>query len=95
MKQVELAINTEVIPRHLSLLERMLASSTTGWIAGTARPAACDFAWCTQLRELRAGSMAFVDPALFAAEKFPLCNALLDRFLALPEVESYYATAGF
>ena len=90
LKQVEHAINTEVIPRHLSLLERLLAKSTSGWIASTPKPAACDFAWGSQLQQLRAGQLAFVDPALFAADKFPLCNALLDKFLALPEVKAYY-----
>jgi hypothetical protein len=34
--------------------------------------------------------MAFVDSALFAADKLPLCNALVDRFLALPAVKAYY-----
>ena len=90
MQKVEAAINTEVLPRHLGLLERMLAQSTTGWIANTPTPAACDFAWATQLRELRLGQMAFVDSALFAADKLPLCNALVDRFLALPAVKAYY-----
>ena len=79
-----------MLPRHLGLLERMLAQSTTGWIANTPKPAACDFAWATQLRELRLGQMAFVDSALFAADKLPLCNALVDRFLALPAVKAYY-----
>ena len=88
LKQVEHAINTEVLPRHLALLERLLAKSSTGWIASTPKPAACDFAWCTQLQQLRAGQLAFVDPALLA--NYPLANALLDRFLALPEVKAYY-----
>ena len=90
MLKVEAAINTEVLPRHLSLLERCLSKSTTGWIASTPQPAACDFAWCTSLQQVRARQMAFVDPGVLSPDKLPLCNALLDRFLALPAVKAYY-----
>jgi glutathione S-transferase len=84
---VELALRDEVVPRHLAQLERALAAS--GWIAGTDRPSAADFAWGTSLRDLRAGAhSAFLPKEILTG--LPRVNAFLDRFLQLPEVASYY-----
>ena len=84
---VELALRDEVVPRHLAQLERALAAS--GWIAGTDRPSAADFAWGTSLRDLRAGvHSAFLPKEILTG--LPRVNAFLDRFLQLPEVASYY-----
>lgn len=35
MKTIRSALNTEVIPKHLSFLENILSNSKTGWIANT------------------------------------------------------------
>ena len=86
---VERALREEVLPRHLGHLERALPHAG-GWVAGTERPSAADFAWGTSLRELRAGTHSTFLPADILAP-FPRINAYLDRFLALPEVLAYYA----
>ncbi len=79
------------MPRHLRYLEAALAASPTGWIAGTEKPAACDFAWGTSLRELRGGTYGFLKKELVGPEVTPKCVAFLDKFLALPAVAAYYA----
>jgi glutathione S-transferase len=86
----EKVVNTDVFPRHLAHLERLLARSASGWVADTARPAACDFAWGTALQQLRTGGFVFLDAATLLPDKFPACCAFLDKFLALPEVKEYY-----
>lgn len=87
----EAALNGEVLPRHLGYIEKALATSTTGWIAGTAAPAACDFAWGTSLRDIREGVYGFLQRELLAPERLPAVNAFLDRFLSLPAAATYYA----
>jgi len=86
---VEAALRTDVVPRHLGFLEKALAASTTGWVAGTARPSAADFAWATQLRDISVNQhSAFLTKELL--EPLPAARAFLARFLALPEVAAYY-----
>ena len=87
----EAALNDEVLPRHLGYVEKLLTASTSGWIAGTAAPAACDFAWGTSLRDIRHGAFGFLRRDLLTPERLPAVNAFLDRFLALPAVAAYYA----
>ena len=38
-------IGNEVTPRHLAMVEKILAESTTGWIANTEKPSQADFVW--------------------------------------------------
>lgn len=83
-------LNADVVPRHLKHLEALLGASPTGWIAGTERPSAADFAWGTQLHELRCGNAGCLSAALMARDALPRCNALVDKLLALPQVEAYY-----
>ncbi len=83
------ALNADVVPRHLAQLEALLEKSGSGWVAGTEGPSAADFAWGTQLRELREGKLVWLDPALVTRR--PRCAAFLDKFLALPQVAAYYA----
>jgi glutathione S-transferase len=89
LSKAEAALRNDVLPRHLSHLERALAASATGWIAGTARPSAADFAWGTQLRDLHAGQHSAFLPAEVLAP-FAAARGFLERFLALPEVDAYY-----
>jgi glutathione S-transferase len=86
---VEAALRSEVLPRHLGYVEKALAASTTGWIAGTTRPSAADFAWGTQLRDIDAGQHSLFLPKELL-EPLPKARAFLARFLELPEVAAYY-----
>lgn len=81
-------LRENVIPRHLGYLEKLLSGSSTGWVANTQRPSPADFAWGTQLHQLRTGGINFVPSETLAP--FPKINAFLDKFLAVPQVKSYY-----
>jgi hypothetical protein len=86
------AQRADVLPRHLGYLEAALGAAAgggAGWVCATARPSPADFAWGTQLRDIRVGAVAAVPPAVLAP--FPRINAFLDKFLAVPEVAAYYA----
>jgi len=86
------AVSATVVPTHLANLEKLVGD---GWLAGTEKPSAADFAWASSLRELRVGAMVGLDPAIL--EPLPRTRAWLDRFLALPAVQAYYVVepAGF
>ena len=86
-EQATAAINGEVIPRHLGNLERILAESKTGWLAGTPGPSIADFFWAPVLASLGAGWTGDKD----ALKAFPGLVALADKFQALPEIQAYYA----
>jgi glutathione S-transferase len=43
LAQVRASLNTEILPRHLASLEKIVAKSTTGWVAGTPEPTIADF----------------------------------------------------
>lgn len=43
LRQVRASLNTEVLPRHLASLEKIIARSPTGWAAGTPEPTIADF----------------------------------------------------
>jgi hypothetical protein len=87
----EAALNDDVLPRHLRQLEALLATSTTGWVANTARPSPADFAWGSQLHELRSGGFEpMLRASLMARDVAPRANALVDKLLSLPEAKDYY-----
>ena len=81
-------IGTVVIPGFLAHLEKLLARSTTGWVADTPQPSAADFAWGAQLHQAR--GTGDISAATLARDKLPLVNAFLDKFLDVPEVKAYY-----
>ena len=82
------AQRADVLPRHLGHLEAALEGGS-GWVCATSKPSPADFAWGTQLRDIRVGAVPALPPLLLAP--FPRINAFLDKFLALPEVAAYYA----
>lgn len=43
LRRVRESLSTEVFPRHLASLERIVATSPTGWVAGTEEPTIADF----------------------------------------------------
>lgn len=85
------AIDSEVFPRHLGNLERLLASSKTGWVAGTAEPSPADFAWvCTLAHTLPSKDRIFSAP-LRTLEAYPHCQGLVEKLMGLPAIKAYYA----
>jgi prostaglandin-H2 D-isomerase / glutathione transferase len=86
--QVRKALNDEVLPRHLSALQKKLEASKTGWLAGTEKPSIADFVFSPRLRWLVGGANDGIDPGLL--EGYPAVTALLEKFYALPEVVKWY-----
>mmetsp|Transcript_12635 Transcript_12635/g.20449 ORF Transcript_12635/g.20449 Transcript_12635/m.20449 type:complete len:222 (+) Transcript_12635:100-765(+) len=86
--QVRQKLNDEILPKHLSFLERKLAESTTGWLAGTEKPSIADFVFVPRLQWLVSGANTGIDNHLLAA--FPKVTGLLSKMMALPEVVAWY-----
>jgi glutathione S-transferase len=79
---------TDILPRHFSYLERSLDSTASGWIAGTEKPSAADFAWGTKLRDISVGGDLTLPSQIL--EPFPNILKFLTKFLTLPEIQLYY-----
>mmetsp|Transcript_83346 Transcript_83346/g.162185 ORF Transcript_83346/g.162185 Transcript_83346/m.162185 type:complete len:142 (+) Transcript_83346:572-997(+) len=81
----------EVLPKHLTHLEAILAASPTGWLAGTSGPTVADFQIapriCWAIHENDG-----VDPSLL--DKFPKVMALVKRVYGLETVRDYYRARG-
>jgi len=80
-------LNSSVVPRHLGALDRIMAGSSTGWIAGTAQPSIADFFWVPSLQALQRGWSG--DENALAA--FPRLEALVTQFMELESVQAWYA----
>ena len=88
-------IGSEVMPRHLANLERILGESKTGWIAGTAEPSPADFAWVVRLAMYLPERDRIFPPELAKLTDYPRCKALCDKLLGLPEIKTYYEKKRF
>jgi len=78
--------NEVIIPRHLGFLVKQLKANGSGWLAGTEGPSIADHFWMPVLRSLQKGWSG--DDSILA--KFPELVDLVNRFMALPDVEAYY-----
>mmetsp|Transcript_15 Transcript_15/g.27 ORF Transcript_15/g.27 Transcript_15/m.27 type:complete len:174 (-) Transcript_15:10-531(-) len=85
------ALVSEIMPRHLGNLERMLSVSSTGWIAGTERPSSADFAWACRLGQFMPEKEALFPEPLRKLEAYPLLQRFLAQFFALPSIKAYYS----
>lgn len=86
-KEVDAAINAEVLPRHLASLEALLKKSSTGWLAGTLGPSIADFLFVPMIGLLLEGWSG--DARVVAP--FPELVKLKERFMAVREISAYYA----
>jgi prostaglandin-H2 D-isomerase / glutathione transferase len=91
MTQSKELIANEVIPRHLAALEKLLAMSETGWIAGTEKPSPADFVWYVQLAMYMPGKPEFFPEKLCTFQDYPRIKAFVNKFSALPTIQDYYA----
>lgn len=83
------ALNDEVIPRHLSGLEKLLESSSTPWIANTAEPSIADFVLYPRLLWLEQFGEGISADIL---KPFPRICKMLQDMANLPEIKTYYET---
>jgi len=83
-------IATEVMPKHLRCIDRLLAESTTGWIADTEEPSPADFIWVCRLIHYLPNQGKFFSEGLGRLEGFPHCKKFVDKFMDLPQIKKYY-----
>jgi glutathione S-transferase len=82
-------ISTEVLPRHLENVEKLLTASETGWIAGTEEPSAADFVWFVRLSDFMTEKMEYPDK-LKSLEDFPALKAFVEKVKSLEAIKEYY-----
>jgi len=90
--QVRHDLNTDVIPRHLSHLNRLFASSKTGWVANTEGPSIADFCLAPRLGWLSEHGEGISNDIL---KPFPKVVEFVARFYSVPEVMNYYKSHAF
>lgn len=83
------AISDEILPRHLTNLEKILKESPTGWIAGTEEPSVADFLWFSQLYNEIPEKEAYSDK-LRSLEDFPGLQAFIEKMLTVDSVKKFY-----
>ena len=84
---VRKSLNDEVLPRHLGFFESLLSRSSTGWLADTPGPSCADFLLGPRLQWLASGAIDGISTSILDA--FPLVQAFVARFFALPAVAAY------
>ena len=83
-------IASEVMPRHLAMVERLLQESPTGWIAGTEEPSPADFMWYCRFVYYLSEFEAFSE-RLRSLEDYPCCKQFVNKVASLNAVKDYYA----
>ena len=84
------AISDEILPRHLTNLEKQLKESSTGWIAGTSEPSVADFVWFCQLYHSVPAQSEFPEK-LRLLEDYPTLKGFVEKMLTLDAVAKFYS----
>jgi glutathione S-transferase len=79
--KVRQALNDRVLPHYLSLFERLLEDSVSGWIANTDGPSIADFLLVPQLRSVGNGQTEGISADILTP--FPKVVALIEKFNSL------------
>jgi len=90
--KVRAALNSSVLPKHLTHLEAILAAGGTGWLAGTPGPTVADLLFAPRLCWMLHENDG-VDPGLLTACAPGLAD-LVRRVYALPPIKDHYAARG-
>lgn len=80
--------NETVLPTHLKRAERVLESSSTGWMAGTTEPSPADFVWYCSLVNMAAKKEISDDNKSLSA--FPKLKDFMEKFESLDAIKEYY-----
>lgn len=89
LRETQQALNDEILPRHLSFFEKLLGSSSSGWLAGTEQPSIADFCLAPRIESLQGLSNDGISPDILTA--YPRILAFLAKFKALPAVADWNA----
>lgn len=84
------ALNADILPKHLGLINSLLENSKSGWLAGTDKPTIADFVWAPLLVAVKDGWSG--DTTLL--DKFPLITTFLTNFYKLKPIATYYGKKG-
>ena len=89
VSKVTRALSEEIFPRHLGNLEKILAASESGWLAGTPEPTIADFFLVPSLEWLQNGcNTDGISTSLLV--KCPHVLRLIQKFHDIPSVRKYY-----
>ena len=96
VRTVREAIASDVLPRHLGFLEKMLSTATgpdgegagSGWLANTPDATIADYVYAPRLKWLQSGLDNIPTNIL---DPFPHVKKYLDQFYALPKIVEYYS----
>jgi len=80
--------NETVLPEHLKRAERVIETSSTGWIAGTEEPSPADFVWYCSLVNMAAKKE--ISEKNKTLEGFPKLKAFLEKVESLEAIKEYY-----
>lgn len=80
--------NQTVLPGHLKRAERLIESSTTGWMAGTEEPSPADFVWYSSLMNMAAKKE--ISEKNSSLEDFPKLKAFVEKFESLEAIKQYH-----
>jgi glutathione S-transferase len=84
-------ISSDILPTHLKNLERLLTTSSTGWLAGTEEPSPADFMWYSSFVHYMAAATEVFPEKLCKLEDYPLLQAFCDKVGSLEAIKEYYA----
>jgi glutathione S-transferase len=82
-KKVQAKLRSDVLPRHLGFLQKLLDASKSGWLADTAGPSAADFIMAPALKQLPKAKVWGDAGADDLLAKFPKVQEYVAKFYAL------------
>jgi glutathione S-transferase len=80
------AISTEILPRHLANIEKLLKASSSGWIANTQEPSPADFVWYSRLTDYIPEKKELSDK-IKSLEDYPACKEFVKKFETLEAIQ--------
>ena len=81
--------STEILPRHLTNLEKVLKESTTGWLVNTTDPTIADFVWYSRLKHYIPEKEELSDD-IKSLKNFKSLQEFIAKFDSLPAIQEYY-----
>jgi glutathione S-transferase len=83
-------ISADVMPMHFKNIERLLKTSSTGWLAGTTEPSPADFMWYSRFVDYMAAAEIFPEK-LRKLEDYALVRAFCEKVGSLEAIKEYHA----
>ena len=81
--------STDILPRHLTNLEKILKESTTGWLVNTTDPTIADFVWYSRLKHYIPENEELSED-IKSLKNFKSLQEFITKFDSLPAIQEYY-----